>query len=227
MLGTRLGSYRLLAKIGHGGMGEIFLAIHYGTVVTYRAVKRMHPHLCHDPKFEELFLREASILVELQPAHHPNLLQIYDIGSVGGVPYIAMEYVPGHTLREVCRAAAGRRRRPGETLIPVEHALEITLAVCAALEFLHTKIVAHRDLTPTNLLLTRHGSVKVLDFGIAKVEPHTCSFKGTLAYMSPEQVDHRSVDHRTDFYTLGMLLYKMLTGNRPPRFDRFRSPLPL
>ncbi len=210
----RLGDrYELGALLGYGGMAEVHLGsdVRLGRDV---AVKTLRADLARDPAFQIRFRREAQSAAGL---NHPSIVAVYDTGvdGTGGdaVSYIVMEYVDGRTLREVLT----EERR----LLP-RRALEITSEVCAALDYSHRHGIVHRDIKPGNVMLTRTGGVKVMDFGIARAVTasqatmtQTAAVIGTAAYLSPEQARGEPVDARSDIYSTGCLLYELLTG-RPP-----------
>ncbi len=215
MLGDR---YEIGEVIGRGGMAEVHEArdLRLGRRV---AVKILRPDLARDPSFQVRFRREAQSAAAL---NHPNIVAVYDTGedsltSESGetvvVPYIVMEYVDGMTLRQLL--ASGRRLLP-------ERALEITAGVLSALDYAHRHGIVHRDIKPGNVMLTRTGDVKVMDFGIARAVNDansgmttTSTVMGTAQYLSPEQARGEVVDARSDLYSCGVLLYELLTG-RPP-----------
>ena len=214
MLGDR---YELGEVIGRGGMAEVFEArdLRLGRRV---AVKVLRADLARDPSFQTRFRREAQAAAGL---NHPNIVAVYDTGEdvldVDGVqtvvPYIVMELVDGTTLRQLL--TSGRRLLP-------ERALEITAGVMAALDYAHRHGIVHRDIKPGNVMLTRSGDVKVMDFGIARAlnqvgesMTSTSAVMGTAQYLSPEQARGEVVDARSDIYSAGVLLYELLTG-RPP-----------
>lgn len=215
MLGDR---YRIGEVIGRGGMAEVHEGhdLRLGRRV---AVKILRPDLARDPSFQVRFRREAQSAAAL---NHPNIVAVYDTGedsltSETGetivVPYIVMEYVDGMTLRQLL--ASGRRLLP-------ERALEITAGVLSALDYAHRHGIVHRDIKPGNVMLTRTGEVKVMDFGIARAVNDassgmtaTSAVMGTAQYLSPEQARGEVVDARSDLYSAGVLLYELLTG-RPP-----------
>ncbi|HTN92196.1 MAG TPA: protein kinase, partial [Sorangium sp.] len=218
---TALGRYRLLKKIGMGGMAEIWVASVAGIsgVRKICVVKQILPHLADSPEFVRMFLDEARIAATLD---HPNLVQMYDIEEVDGVPVIAMEYLHGEDLRTIKKLlrAAGRR-------MPVEHAITIAAGVAAGLHYAHEKVgfdgkplnIVHRDVSPHNVFVTYDGAVKILDFGIAKAanrvnETRDGALKGKVPYMSPEQCTSEKLDRRSDIYSVGILLYEMSTGSR-------------
>ncbi len=199
--------YRLKEKLGSGGMADVFLAddLLLGREV---AVKVLHPQYAADPAYIQRFRHEAQAAANL---NHPNIVNIYDWGNEGDLYYIVMEYVEGRDLKEVLRS---------EGRILPERAAEITAEVCAALQFAHRHNLVHRDIKPHNIFLTSIGQVKVMDFGIAR-EGNGSGFTqtgvvmGTPQYISPEQAQGRPVDGRSDIYSLGVVLYEMLTGRVP------------
>ncbi|HVM26459.1 MAG TPA: Stk1 family PASTA domain-containing Ser/Thr kinase [Mycobacteriales bacterium] len=207
------GRYELGERVGRGGMAEV----HRGTDVRLGrdvAVKVLREDLARDPSFQGRFRREAQAAASLNA---PSIVSVYDTGedaSAGTpVPYIVMEYVEGRTLRDVL-LEEGR-------LLP-QRALEIAADVCAALEVAHRAGIVHRDIKPGNVMLTRTGEVKVMDFGIARAAAdtsvtmtQTAAVIGTAAYLSPEQARGEHVDQRSDLYSTGCLLYELVTGAPP------------
>ena len=210
------GRYRLKRLIAKGGMAEVWEAVDdiLGRPV---AVKILHPHLAADESFRERFRREAIAAARLA---HPNVVATFDTGTDGGITFIVMELVEADTLREVLNQTGPMA--PGRVV-------HIGAQVADALHYAHKSGVVHRDVKPANILVCPDGRVKVADFGIAKAvedsEPDrpspsdaltgTGSIVGTAQYLSPEQVDGRAVDGRTDVYALGVVLYEMVCG-RPP-----------
>ncbi len=207
------GRYELDGIVGRGGMAEVYRArdIRLDRIV---AVKTLREDLARDQTFQARFRREAQSAASL---NHPSIVAVYDTGedNTGGthVPYIVMEYVDGRTLRELLRE--DRRLLP-------ERALEITDGVLRALDYSHRNGIVHRDIKPGNVMLTRDGKVKVMDFGIARAVSdaqatmtQTAQVIGTAQYLSPEQARGERVDARSDLYSTGCLLYELLTG-RPP-----------
>lgn len=199
--------YRLKEKIGIGGMADVYLA---DDLLLERevAVKILHPQYAADPAFIQRFRHEAQAAANL---NHPNIVNIYDWGNEGDLYYIVMEYVEGRDLKEILRNE-GR-------LLP-ERAAEITAEICAALQFAHRHNLVHRDIKPHNIFLTSIGQVKVMDFGIAREGngsgiTQTGVVIGTPQYISPEQAQGLPVDGRSDIYSLGVVLYEMLTGRVP------------
>ncbi|UGQ15250.1 Stk1 family PASTA domain-containing Ser/Thr kinase [Yinghuangia sp. ASG 101] len=210
----RLGDrYEIGAVLGRGGMAEVYLGrdIRLGRAV---AVKTLRADLARDPSFQARFRREAQSAASL---NHPAIVAVYDTGEdyINGIsiPYIVMEYVDGSTLRELLHS--GRRLLP-------ERAMEMTAGVLQALEYSHRNGIIHRDIKPANVMLTRQGTVKVMDFGIARAMAdngmtmtQTAAVIGTAQYLSPEQARGETVDARSDLYSTGCLLYELLT-ERPP-----------
>ncbi len=207
------GRYELDGIVGRGGMAEVFRArdIRLDRIV---AVKTLRDDLARDQTFQARFRREAQSAASL---NHPSIVAVYDTGEdmVGPtpVPYIVMEYVDGRTLRDLLR--------DDRRLLP-ERALEITDGVLRALDYSHKNGIVHRDIKPGNVMLTRTGDVKVMDFGIARAVSdaqatmtQTAQVIGTAQYLSPEQARGERVDARSDLYSTGCLLYELLTG-RPP-----------
>ncbi|HKA97178.1 MAG TPA: Stk1 family PASTA domain-containing Ser/Thr kinase [Streptosporangiaceae bacterium] len=207
------GRYELDGIVGRGGMAEVFRArdIRLDRVV---AVKTLRDDLARDATFQARFRREAQSAASL---NHPSVVAVYDTGEdMSGsshVPYIVMEYVDGRTLRDLLR--------DDRRLLP-ERALEITDGVLRALDYSHRSGIVHRDIKPGNVMLTRNGEVKVMDFGIARAVSdaqatmtQTAQVIGTAQYLSPEQARGERVDARSDLYSTGCLLYELLTG-RPP-----------
>jgi serine/threonine protein kinase len=172
------------------------------------ALKRPLASLLDDSQFRERFLREAEIGRTL---NHPNIVRILERGDVGRVPYFTMELLPGETLQElIAREGAVTPRR----------AVAIAVQVAEALDFAHSKGVVHRDLKPSNVMLLPDGTVKVMDFGIARARRFegmtaTAAFLGTPNYVAPEMIDGRGTEPRSDLYALGLILYELLTGRTP------------
>jgi eukaryotic-like serine/threonine-protein kinase len=207
------GRYELEGVVGRGGMAEVYRArdIRLDRIV---AVKTLREDLARDQTFQARFRREAQSAASL---NHPSIVAVYDTGEdmLGPtpVPYIVMEYVDGRTLRDLLR--------DDRRLLP-ERALEITDGVLRALDYSHRNGIVHRDIKPGNVMLTRAGDVKVMDFGIARAVSdaqatmtQTAQVIGTAQYLSPEQARGERVDARSDLYSTGCLLYELLTG-RPP-----------
>jgi serine/threonine-protein kinase len=209
MNGSELGGrYRVEARIGSGGMADVFRgfdSVLHRTV----AIKVLNARFASDAGFVERFRREAQAAARL---NHPNIVGVFDHGADDGTQYIVMEFIEGRTLADALEA--GRRPSPMQ-------AAEVAQHICEALEAAHAQGVIHRDIKPANVMVTRDGTVKVMDFGIARLvsgpetAPQTSAVLGTAAYLSPEQAQGQRVDARTDIYSLGTVLYEMLAG-RPP-----------
>lgn len=219
-------SYDSPTHLAFGGMAEIFLAWQRGANGFRRQVvlKRILPQFAQDKTFLDMFLNEARIVLQLS---HRNIVRCYDLLEVPDGPVLVMEYVQGATLREVM----GALRRRGERL-PYGVAVRIVSAICAALEHafhdpgpdLLPRRIIHRDVAPNNVLLSMDGAIKLSDFGIAKAvqsddDARTAILKGTCAYMAPEQVQGEPMSHRTDVFSVGVLLYELTTGKRVFRRD--------
>jgi serine/threonine-protein kinase len=215
------GNYELIERLATGGMAEIFRARQIGLEGFEKelVIKRILPHLAREPQFIKMFLDEARIAARL---NHPNITQIYNLGAQGGTYFIAMEYVDGMDLREIWRLCEAR----GEPM-PAQHACRIILECAAALQHAHAKTnkqgkplgIVHRDVSPQNILVSRSGDIKVVDFGIAKAADssvHTRAgvLKGKFAYMAPEQAAGGRIDRRIDIFALGVVLHELLTGHR-------------
>jgi serine/threonine-protein kinase len=218
--GSKLGRYEVLERIALGGMAELYLARHraaggYEKVV---AVKRILPHLAEDETFARMFLNEAKLAASLD---HSNIAHVIDFGSEGGEHFIAMEYVHGRSVHDVLRRAGAQGR------VPLHCALTILVDVAAALHYAHERAgpdgtplgLVHRDVSPSNILVTYDGEVKLVDFGIAKATAHgnatrTQAIKGKLAYMAPEQVRGDTLDRRADVFSLGVVTYELCVGQR-------------
>jgi serine/threonine protein kinase len=219
MIGSRLAHYEITGHLGTGGMGEVYQATDskLGRSV---AIKLLPEALVQDTERVARLEREARVLASL---NHPHIAAIYGLEESGGRKFLVMELVPGETLVE--RIARGP--------IPAADALPIATQIAEALEAAHEKGVVHRDLKPANIKVTPNGQVKVLDFGLAKafsgeaavVDPSNSPtidtvvtklgvILGTAAYMSPEQAKGQAVDHRTDIFAFGCVLYEMLTGRK-------------
>jgi predicted Ser/Thr protein kinase len=199
----------IIEYLGRGGMGVVYKA-KQKTLGRLVALKLLAPERVADPKFADRFAHEAKALAAL---NHPSIVTIHDFGQTGAYFYLLMEFVDGVNLRQAMKAG---RFTP-------EQALAIVPPVCEALQYAHEHGIVHRDIKPENLLLDREGRVKIADFGIAKIMDAEASGvglaesqpAGTPQYMAPEQKEHRATDHRADIYSLGVVLYEMLTGECP------------
>src|SRR6202521_4046945 len=215
--GTRLGPYEILSAIGAGGMGEVFSATDTRLHRTV-AIKILPHDKLADPERKRRFLQEARAASAL---NHPNIVTLYDIANDHGVDYLVMEYVPGKSLGKLITP-------PG---LPLADALNYAQQIASALAAAHAAGIVHRDIKPANVVVTPEGQVKILDFGLAKLEEPRVDAQsetrtmepalteagvvmGTVAYMSPEQARAEEVDARTDLFSFGTVLYEMATGRR-------------
>ena len=220
--GTRLGPYEILAPLGAGGMGEVYRA-RDRKLDRDVAIKVLPQSIATDPAALSRFEREAKAVAALS---HPNILSIFDFGTHDGVSYAVMEVLEGETLRGKLDAGPVSQKQA------VDYALQVAKGLSAA----HEKGVVHRDLKPENLFVTKDGHLKILDFGLAKrivrvapeeetsaptVSGHTepGTVMGTVGYMSPEQVRGHPVDHRSDIFSFGVILYELLSGERAFKRD--------
>src|SRR6266567_1248161 len=223
--GTRLDRYEIRSKIGEGGMGEVYLAedTRLGRKV---ALKQLPEDLTADEAAKRRFTQEAKAASAL---NHPHIVTVYDIASEGHRDFIAMEYVEGESLRSL----------PSREKLEIKRAVEFAAQVAAGLAAAHKGGIVHRDIKPENLMVAHTSQIKILDFGLAKLvekqraamatDLTTLAFPGagvhaetkpgvilgTVAYMSPEQATGRALDHRTDIFSLGVVLYEIFTGKRP------------
>ncbi len=224
--GIPLGPYVLLRRLARGGMAEIFLARKDGPQGFTRdlVVKRVLPHLSEADEFQQMFREEARIVARLT---HPNVVQVYDFGEVGGTAYLVMELVRGVDLRALIdRAMAVAHVHGAPGALPAHHAVKILSFVCEGLAQAHDLAdeegralgLVHRDVTPSNVLISFDGAVKVADFGIAKLhrrrdETQVGKVRGKFAYLSPEQARGEPLDRRSDLFNVGSLLFESLTGD--------------
>jgi serine/threonine-protein kinase len=222
--GDHFGRFQLLERIGKGGMAEVYRAIAHGEKGFERifVVKRIRPDRSDSPKFVQMFCEEARLSALL---HHPNIVQVYDFGHIDGAYFMIMEHLDGKDLSSVMRAIRTRN-----SAVPPSLAVYIAREIARALHHAHTQQlpdgatggIVHRDVTPSNIMLLKTGGVKILDFGIAKAAAlarrkdasKTPRLAGKLAYLSPEQVRGTLVDHRSDIFSLGVVLWEMVAGQR-------------
>ena len=215
----KFGKYWLTDRIAVGGMAELYRGKISGEEGFEKAVavKKILPHLSAEQEAVSYFIDEARLAALLQ---HPNIVQIYDFGRLEDSYFIAMEYLFGKDLKTVLQCAEQRNMPLG-----LENALHIAVSVCSGLDYAHNMKdlqghllnIIHRDVSPQNIFLTYDGQVKIIDFGIAKAASRITNtrsgvIKGKVAYMSPEQAEGRDVDHRSDIFSVGILLYEMVTG---------------
>ncbi len=218
---TRIGPYEVLTQLALGGMAELLLARRVGIEGFQKLVvlKRILPQYANNPEFVEMFLHEARLAATLE---HPNIVQVFDIGKAGGDYFFAMAYLHGKDVLAILRELSGRGRA-----LPLEHAIAIAMGVAAGLHHAHEQVgfdgqplsIVHRDVSPANAIVTYDGTVKLVDFGIAKAAARANVTrvgvrKGKAAYMSPEQCKGDPLDRRTDLWSLGVVLYEMVTMAR-------------
>jgi len=204
--GTIIDHYRIADKIGAGGMGEVYLA-EDTTLKRYVALKLMPAHTASNADMKARFHREALAVAALS---HPNIITIFEVGEYRGRPYFTMEHVPGETLRTIIKKGQ----------LSTGEAISLVRQICDGLQEAHGAGVIHRDIKPGNIMIDAKDRLRILDFGLAMVSGEekltkSGSTMGTVGYMSPEQVDGANVDHRSDVFSVGVILYEMLTGRRP------------
>jgi TonB family protein len=223
----RFGQYELLERIASGGMAELFRARRSGVEGFQKivAIKKILPHIANNDEFITMFADEAKVAAQL---NHPNIVHIYDLGKIeSGGYFIAMEYVEGTDLRTVLKSG-----RESGLPMPIPLAVYVASKVASALDYAHRRRdargeelrIVHRDVSPQNILISHEGEIKLCDFGIAKADrkvsrTESGSLKGKLQYMSPEQAWGKTIDHRSDLFSLGCVLHEMLTGERLFRGD--------
>ena len=206
MIGKTISHYKILEKIGEGGMGVVYKAEDTKLKRTI-ALKFLPPEMMREKESKGRFIQEAQAAAALS---HPNICIVYEIDEADGHNFIAMEYIEGHSLKE--KIASGP--------VGIDEALDIVGQMAEGLGEAHQKGIVHRDIKPANIMLTQRGQAKIMDFGLAKLEwgvalTKTATIMGTVAYMSPEQAQGEKVDLRTDIWALGAVLYEMLSGERP------------
>ena len=215
----RLGSYRIIAKLGAGGMANVYLGMH-GGMAQFRklvVVKVLHPDVRANPEFLAMFLAEARLAARL---NHPNVVTTYEVGEDAGRHYMAMEYLEGQAFNAIVKKYTLEN-------VPIEHTLRVLIDVLSGLHYAHELRdfdgsdlgIVHRDVNPQNIFVTYDGNVKLVDFGIAKaacseLETGAGTIKGKIAYLSPEQASGQKVDRRADIFAIGVLLWEALAGRR-------------
>lgn len=206
---SQLGRYEVLSELGQGAMGVVYKA-RDPLIDRVVAIKTINLGLAMDEKeeYEGRFYQEAKAAGRL---NHPNIVTIYDVGKSGDVAYIAMEFLEGRELRDIMNERG---------VLPVEQVLDVTAQVALGLQYAHEHGIVHRDVKPSNIMLVRDGHAKITDFGIARmassaVRTQTGMVLGSPKYMSPEQVMGKEIDQRSDIFSLGVMLYEMLTGHAP------------
>src|SRR4030065_1054179 len=207
MIDKIISHYKVISKLGEGGLGVLYLA--EDLELNRKAVlKFLPPDMMNNPETNLRFKREAQSAGSLS---HPNIVTIYDVGVHENKTFIAMEYVEGKTLRELIKSDE----------LTLERITDISVQICEGLNEAHSKGVTHRDIKPENILINEKGKVKIVDFGLAKIKnvsrgiTKQDSTVGTLKYMSPEQIRNQNVDHRSDIWSFGVILYEMITGKYP------------
>ncbi|MBT8495796.1 MAG: protein kinase, partial [Deltaproteobacteria bacterium] len=216
-----LGKYQLMQELAVGGMARLYIARAKGLADFSKPVvlKRILPQYAADPNFVGMFLDEARLAATL---HHPNVVQVYDIGQLEGEYFFTMEFVHGESLSRIMTQLTEEGRR-----LPLEHAVAVAIGVASGLHYAHSKLddqgqpmhIVHRDVAPSNILISYNGGVKLVDFGIAKAATRhyateVGTLKGRVAYMSPEQSTGAEIDARSDIFSIGVVLYEIVVGRR-------------
>lgn len=204
----KYGRYKIIDKLGKGSMGEVYLA-HDPHIDRKVALKVLHKDHLSSKEIINRFIKEAKAIGRLS---HPDIVSVYDVGQDKGTIYIAMEYLKGKPLNDVIQSKK----------LDIPTVVKIGRQVATALDYAHQKGIVHRDIKPSNLMITDNNQIKLTDFGIAHFEDASLTLKtrsgdilGTPAYMSPEQIAGKAVDNRSDLYSLGVILYELLVGQRP------------
>jgi serine/threonine protein kinase len=217
LVGKNLGKYRIVARLGRGGMAEVYKAYQPG-LDRYVGIKVLHGHLLEDQDFINRFEREA---LETGKLRHPNIVQVLDFDRENEVYYMAMEFIDGPTLKDELKA-----RKAANQPFTLQETARIFMALCSAIDYAHTRPrpMVHRDIKPANVMINQEGNVVLTDFGIARIVggtqfTQTGALSGTPAYMSPEQGQGERGDKRSDIYSLGVMLYEIVTGIVPFEAD--------
>ena len=195
--GTMVSHYRLVEKIGAGGMGEVYLA--EDTQLDRKvALKFLPTHLSQDEAARARFAREAKASAKLD---HPNIVQIFEVGEFQGRPFFAMAHIKGKSLREVIKQGK----------LSIADAIRYTMQICDGLNNAHSEGIVHRDIKPANIIIDKDNRLRILDFGLATVTGEekltkTGSTLGTVGYMAPEQIEGKNIDHRSDLFSVGVIL---------------------
>jgi len=206
MIGKTISHYKILARLGEGGMGVVYKA-EDTRLKRLVALKFLPPSIMASEAEKTRFIHEAQAAAAL---NHPNICMIFEIDEAEGQAFIAMEFIEGQSLKEKIEAGP----------LKLDEALSIAMQVAEGLQAAHEKQITHRDIKPANIMLTTKGQAKIMDFGLAKLAGRSALTKegttvGTIAYMSPEQARGEEVDHRTDIWAFGVVLYEMITGQLP------------
>ena len=210
---STIGEYRVLEQLGEGGIAKVFRAVPDDSLDESDpvALKILHPHLCAEPGHRERFVREGKVS---QALVHPNIIRLYKIDTDDNIVYLVLELLKGHTLKDEMK----------KDVMTLSRVCEVVDQILSALVYAHSKGVVHRDLTPSNIMICESGGLKLMDFGLARNREvgHTITvtgvIQGTPGYMAPEQLTE-TLDARTDQYSLGVILFEMLTGRRPIERD--------
>ena len=227
-IGRRVGRFTITSHLASGGMAELFIARQeaVGGFEKSLVLKMLQERYASNSRVVEMFLDEARLAAKL---NHQNIVHVYDVDEAAGIRYIAMEYIHGETVTDIIRRGIARG-----TFLPIEHAIHIVAETAAGLAYAHEHRdlegrparIVHRDISPSNILVTYEGLTKIVDFGIARVQDQIREESGMrpgkVSYMSPEQVRGEGADHRSDIFSLGIILYEITVGRRlwrgPPRW---------
>lgn len=221
--GLGVGKYRLVAQVARGGMASVWVAVRDRGDGRREAValKVLLPHLTSEETFVSMFLDEARLLSRIQ---HPNVVAIRDVGALAGLPYVALEWVDGDSLSSLLKVLEDREKD-----LPLSFALRVVGDCCLGLHAAHeledpsgeALQVVHRDVSPSNIMVSAQGDVKLIDFGVAKaaqrlsVQTRSGVLKGKISFMAPEQVSRGAIDRRTDIWSAGVVLYRLVAGQMP------------
>lgn len=219
MIGKTISDYKILEKLGSGGMGVVYKGQDL-RLDRFVALKFLHPNFVDDETYQQRLIKEARAVAAL---NHPNICTIYDIKEEDGKRFIVMEYLEGVTLRQKINPEGAIPRKESfghESPVRLNDRISYAIQISAALQQAHSKGVVHRDIKPDNIMVNSENQIKVMDFGLAKIANQRKFTKagvtmGTAAYMSPEQLLGEVVDHRTDIWSLGVILYELLSGQLP------------
>lgn len=210
MIKSTVGPYEINEKLGQGGMGAVYRAVHQ-KINQIVAIKILHPNYSEDIKMQDRFIKEARIQAKFS---HPNIVDVLNYIEEGDDKFLVLEYIDGKTLEEQLRNSGH---------LSIEESIYISKQILKALEFLHAKGVVHRDVKPSNIMFDKNGVVKVTDFGTAKllgdIKNTKTGLVGSYAYMSPEQISGDEVTEKSDIYSFGVTLYRMVTGKLPFEFE--------